>query len=280
MRAKLERLLRNAPAALFVVAVFLLLITASVTYAVNELRLYSYGFDKWDISLKTGIDRDELTSVARQIRAYFNSSTEPLEIRATIFSEERDLFNQREIIHMKDVKNLIWGVYVVGWLSLAYLLASVAHGFRHRGRSYTQLLARNLLWGSWVTVGLVLGVGLIALVGFDRLFLFFHEVSFTNDFWMLDPRSDYLVILFPEGFWYDATMFVGLLAVMGAVVIGSASGGYLVARRMRARNMRENRDPPVVGPSSLPQDNVDEGDHAGVGGPLDMIRRLLSGRTR
>ena len=273
MRAKLDPLLRRVPSALFVVALFLLLITASVTYAVNELRLYGYDFDKWDISLKTGIDRDELTSIARQIRAYFNSPTEPLEIRATIFSEEQDLFNRREIVHMKDVKHLIWGVYVVGGLSLAYLLGSIAYGFRRRGRSYAQLLARELLWGSGVTVGFVVGVGLAALVGFDRLFLFFHQVSFANDFWMLDPRTDYLVILFPEGFWYDATMFVGLLAVMGAVVIGSASGGYLAARHMRGKG-----DAHQDGISS--RDKLDEGSNAVGGRLLELIRRLLTGRTR
>ena len=271
MRAKLEPLVRIGPSALFVIAVFLFLITASVTYAVNELRLYSYGFDKWDISLKTGIERDELGSIAHQIRAYFNSPTEPLEIRATIFSEERDLFNRREIIHMKDVKDLIWGVYVVGGLSLAYVLGSAALGFRRRGRSYAQPLARNLLWGSGITVGVVLAVGLAALVGFDRLFLFFHQVSFTNDFWMLDPRSDYLVILFPEGFWYDATMFVGLLAVMGALVIGTASGGYLAARRMR-----ERRDATQGGVSS--EDNLES--QTGGGGTLELLRRLLRGRSR
>ncbi len=272
MRAKLGPLVRIVPSAFFVIAVFLLLITASVTYAVNELRLYGYGFDKWDISLKTGIEREELSSIARQIRGYFNSRTEPLEIRATIFSEERDLFNEREIIHMKDVKHLIWGVYVVGGLSLAYLLGSAALGFRRRGRSYTQLLARNLLRGSAVTTTFVLGVGLAALVGFDRLFLFFHQVSFTNDFWMLDPRSDYLVILFPEGFWYDATMFVGVLAVMGAVIIGTASVGYLIASRMRER--RE-------GPSGVSsEDGVEQGAEGGGVGTWEQIRRLLSGRSR
>ncbi len=273
MRAKLKPLVRVAPSALFVIAVYLLLITASVTYAVNELRLYGYGFDKWDISLKTGIERDELGSIAHQIRAYFNSRTEPLEIRATIFAEERDLFNERETIHMKDVKHLIWGVYVVGGLSLAYLLGSVALGFRRRGRSYTVPLARNLLWGSAVTTAFVLGVGLAALVGFDRLFLFFHQVSFTNDLWMLDPRSDYLVILFPEGFWYDATMFVGLLAVMGAVVIGTASGGYLFASRMR-----EDREAPQSGASS--GNDVEQGAQGGGVGTWERIRRLLSGRSR
>ena len=272
MRSKLELLARIGPSALFVIAVFLLLITASVTYAVNELRLYGYGFDKWDISQKTGIERDELGSIAHQIRAYFNSTSEPLEIRATIFSEERDLFNRREVIHMKDVKHLIWGVYLVGWLSLAYLLGSAALGLRRHGRSYILPMARNLLWGSGVTVGFVLGVGLAALVGFDRLFLFFHQVSFTNDFWMLDPRSDYLVILFPEGFWYDATMFVGLLAVMGAVVIGTASGGYLAARRMR-----ERRDGAGVDVST--GNDMEQGSRT-RGGALKLIRRLFPGRSR
>jgi hypothetical protein len=34
-------------------------------------------------------------------------------------------------------------------------------------------------------------------------------------------------MLFPQGFWYDATLFFALATVVGAVVLGGAAGVYL-----------------------------------------------------
>ena len=218
-----------------VIAVPLLLITGTVTWAVNDISLYKRGFDKYEVALVTGIDRDGLVTAARQIRGYFNSPGRPLEIKANIFGEERDLFNQREVVHMGDVKRLIWGVYGLGAGAAAYLLGLAGLGFFIRRRAFAPLLARCLLWGSGLTLALVVTVGLIASVVFDSLFLLFHQISFSNDLWRLDPQRDYLIMLFPQGFWFDATLFVVLAIVVKAVVIGGVAGGYLARRRVQAR---------------------------------------------
>ena len=169
---------RQAPSILFVVAIPLLMITAAVTWALNDLSLYKYGFDKYDVPLVTGIERDDLVSVGAQLRGYFNSTTEPLDIRAPVFGEETDIFNQREIIHMHDVKRLVWGVYGIGAASGVYILGFLAFGLLKRREQLYGSLARYALWGSGLTVGIVVLVGLGSLLGFDSLFRGFHEVAF------------------------------------------------------------------------------------------------------
>ena len=222
-------------AGLFIVAVPLFLVTNSVSWAVNDLRLYKYGFDKRDISTVTGIEPEGLMAAARQIRGYFNSDREPIDIRAEIFGEERDLFNEREVLHMADVKRLIRGVYWVDIAAAAYLVAFAAAGFLLRGRSFLTSLSRRLTWGGGLTVVLIVLVGVFALAGFESLFNTFHQASFSNDFWRLDPTRDYLVMMFPEGFWFDATLFVGLATIVQALVVGGTAGGFLVFQRRHAR---------------------------------------------
>ena len=174
-----------------------------MTWAVNDLRLYNYGFDKYEVAEVTGIDRDGLTSAAQQIRAYFNSGDEPLEVRADVFRGRAGAFQQpgsgayagRQTPDLGGLRSsrrlrfLPSGIVVVGaWYSE-----------RNTGESWLPLWARRVLWGSGLTVGLVGLVGLIALVGFDSMFLLYHRVSFANDFWQFDPRRDYLVMMFPQG---------------------------------------------------------------------------------
>ena len=224
------------PAALFVVAVPLFLITASVTWAFNSPGVYQRGFEKYNISFITGITESDLEQVSADIRGYFNSREEPLELRTRVFGREQDLFKPKEIVHMRDVKKLVWGVYVIAGVSAIYLLASIGAGFLLRGRSYFEVLGRRVLWSGCITLALIIGVGLFALVGFDTLFLKFHQLSFSNDFWQLDPRTDYLVMLFPQDFWFDATMWVALRAVTGTLIVSALSGGYLLYLRLGTPN--------------------------------------------
>jgi len=80
----------------------------------------------------------------------------------------------------------------------------------------------------------MLALGLGTLLGFDQLFWQFHLISFANELWMLDPTKDYLIMLFPQGFWYDATLFCALSTAGLAIILGGVAGGYLLVSRRRA----------------------------------------------
>ena len=216
--------LSRAASVLFVIALPLLFICSGVTYAFNELRLYEYGFGRYEIAQRTGITDQGLMDSARTIRGYFNSPSSPLELKAEVHGREQELFTPRELAHMADVKRLLWGVYGVGAGAMAYLLAFSVLRLAQGGRGYCRRLGTMALWGSQLTIGLVVAVGLFSLVGFDSLFLWFHQVSFSNDFWRLDPNRHFLVMMFPQGFWLDATLFVGILAVGQAALLAVACG--------------------------------------------------------
>ena len=232
--------IRWLPAALFVVAVPVFLVTGGITWAFNNIGLYEGGFEKYRIARASGISDADLRQVAVDLRAYFNSGDEPLYVRARIFGLERDLFNEKEVIHMADVKRLLWGVYGAFAVSVACLVALTVAGFALQRRVFLPTLARRTLWGGVLTVGLLVAFGLLSVVAFDALFLLFHQVSFANDFWRLDPRTDYLVLLFPQGFWFDATMWAALRSLAGGVLLAAAGGGYLAWRRWRSPGGRSS----------------------------------------
>ena len=73
-----------------------------------------------------------------------------------------------------------------------------------------------------------------SLFNFDRLFLQFHLLSFSNDLWLLDPSRDYLIMLFPQGFWYDMAIYCGLAAGGIAVLMGGVTGSLHFFNKLRA----------------------------------------------
>ena len=92
-------------------------------------------------------------------------------------------------------------------------------------------------------------VGLGSLVGFDRLFLAFHLISFSNDLWQLDPSRDYLIAMFPQGFFLDATLLIAF-----AIIVQSAAlvvvPTYLMKRR-RETNLEPDPDPARLYPTEV-----------------------------
>lgn len=222
-------------AILTIPAVLLFLVAGSVAWAVNDPGLYRNGFQRYDTAVRSGITDADLIVIGAELRRYFNTATEPLAVRAPIYGIEQDVFNAREIAHMYDVKRLVRGTYWVAVGSGLWIAATLAAGFVLRRREYVGPAARLALWGGGLTLAAVVGVGLASVVAFEQLFLLFHQLSFANDLWILNPRTDYLLILFPGPFWFDATMRVALTAILGAVLLISAGGAILGYQRWQGR---------------------------------------------
>ena len=230
-----QNAVRFAATMFFVVPIFL--IAVNVRWVINFPPLYSYGFDRYGIENYTGIERDELISAGRQIRTYFNDDSEFIAIRVTVPPGVAvdNLFNEREVHHMRDVKALVQGVYRVSEIAGAYLAIVIIAGFALEGRAFWLWVARLMRWGGLATFALVVAVGLGALFGFERLFLAFHLISFSNDLWQLDPRRDYLIAMFPQGFFFDATLLIAFSVLAQAAFLAAAPSLFRMYERARAR---------------------------------------------
>jgi integral membrane protein (TIGR01906 family) len=209
---------------LFVVCIPILLITTNLRLAANETRLYEYGFDKYDVSAATGLDAAELRDFANRMITYFNSDNE-------LF--ETELYNERELSHLKDVKGLIRLSFYLQLASGIYIVLYIAGSFVLRRRAFWRDLARRLVWGGGTTVAFLAVFGFWAVTDFDSLFLLFHLVGFRNDLWQLYP-GDTMLLMFPQGFFNDASMFVAGATMVEAIIIAGAAWGLpRLIRRLR-----------------------------------------------
>ncbi len=202
---------------LFILCLPVLLLTVSLSLAVNCGWLYTYGFNKYDVGETTSIEAEELEKVAAGLRGYFNSGEENIDLTVLKGGESFEVFNEREVGHLKDVKGLFRLVYVLllGTGIYALVYAGVSLFWWRDGRLY-----RGLVCGGGLTLVIMVAIGLAAAIDFDWLFLNFHLISFANDLWMLDPATDYLIMLFPQGFWFDAAVFCAAGTAFLALVLG------------------------------------------------------------
>lgn len=211
---------------LFVICIPMFLLTTDLRLAANDIRLYQYGFNKYQVSAATGLDNEELVDAADRMITYFNSDEEFF---------ETDLFNQRELAHLKDVKGLIQLAFYLQLASLAYIAVYVVINFALRRGAFWPSLAKYVIWGSGTTIALLAVSGLWAVINFDSLFLLFHLVGFSNDLWQLYP-GDNMLLMFPQEFFNDAALFVAAAAIGEAIIIGGIAWGFLKLRG-KAKNV-------------------------------------------
>ncbi len=156
---------------------------------------------------------------------------------------EEPLFTDREVFHMRDVKQLVIGLDQVRLFTGLFLLGFVVTSLVVERRRGLVLVGDWLAFGGGLTVGLLLLTGFALLVGFDQLFLLFHLISFRNDLWVLDPAEHNLIRLFPEPFWFSAALLLAAFTLAQGILalfIG-------LAATRAGQNPRQNGNPSAVG---------------------------------
>lgn len=215
---------RAAATLLFIISIPIVLVTTNTRLLANEGRVYEYAIDEYDAVATTGIAREELVRATDELREYYNDDAETAYIRVRDGGREVSLFNPREISHLRDVKNLFQFTFRVQELSLIFALVYVVGVFVWAREDGLRALARQTLTAGLITVGVLVGLGAFAITGFDQAFEQFHLISFENELWKLDPRTDHLIQMFPEDFWFDVTLAAGVMTLVeaGLLVLGSA----------------------------------------------------------
>jgi integral membrane protein (TIGR01906 family) len=209
--------LRGLISLVFVLLLPMLIIGTSVRTVFTDRNFILQGFEDNQVGATTGLDNQELGRIADAFVAYFNAPPGQLQMQVTAFGQSRPLFNDREVAHMQDVQALVQfflRMQLVGAAAVV-LRVLVALGVDH---SAVQL-GRDMLISVALMLAAIIVVGIFAVANFDAFWTVFHEIAFRNGDWQFDPTRDYLIMLFPEPFWFTGTIrFVGLIAAQTAVV--------------------------------------------------------------
>ena len=219
-------------ATLFILAVPTFLISSHVLQTTRDLRFYEREFATHGVGERTGLSATQLRQVAQRFIEYFDGPPRALDIQVEMAGSPRSLLNEREIAHMQDVQELMRLVRRFQILAGGTIVTITVLGLVISRLAFVPRLADLLLGGAALTVGVLLLLGGLSLFDFSQVFVQFHELSFSNDLWMLDPRRDYLIMLFPEGFWFDATMRIALFTLLEALAL--AAIGAALRRWARA----------------------------------------------
>jgi len=150
-----------------------------------------------------------------------------------------EVLNPREQAHMRDVRGVFAAFYGV---AIGAALVLVAAFLLARGPAARARLWRRLGLAGRVVAAATVALGIASVFAFDTAFELFHELFFPAGSFLFNPQTDRLVQLFPDQFWVETTIVVGVV-----IVLLAAGLAWLGARRARALEVRATAVPAAQG---------------------------------
>jgi integral membrane protein (TIGR01906 family) len=165
-------------------------------------------------------------------------------LRGSTFRVQQ-FFDDREVAHMNDVRGVFTGLALLIVASLVVLVGAALGSRREAAR-------RAIAWravgrGATGLAGFMLAVGVLSIVAFDAMFQVFHELLFPAGSFTFDPARERLVQLFPDQFWSDTSLALGVLALVLslAVVVVARRRASRLERAVQSAERREASSAPI-----------------------------------
>lgn len=125
------------------------------------------------------------------------------------------LLDNGERAHMLDVRNVFTGLWVLVAASIGILVLAFRRARSAEARVAAWRAVRNGAGGLAVVIGVA---GVFAVVAFDAAFEVFHRLFFSAGTYTFDPATSKLVQLFPDAFWSETAIIVGVGIIAVAVM--------------------------------------------------------------
>lgn len=140
------------------------------------------------------------------------------------------VYNPREVSHMADVQTVfqsisrVWQVTFILLILLGFILWKTGE---------QKVLASAIQSGGLLTSGIILSIAALAIFGWQFWFETFHLFFFKPGSWLFS-YSDTLIRLFPVEFWFDATLTISAISLVGGLLL--ALIGWRGKRPMQTEN--------------------------------------------
>lgn len=163
---------------------------------------------------------EDLLEVTDEMMDYLKGEREDLHVVTVMDGQEREFFNEREIAHMEDVQVLF--LRAMSLRRACIFICVLCLGFLFLTKApVRRVLPPSICAGTGLFFGITAILALIISGDFTKYFVIFHHIFFDNDLWILDPATDMLINIVPEGFFMDTAARIALLfGASSAVLFG------------------------------------------------------------
>ncbi len=185
-------------------ALFLLISAVKIT--LNFRQLYYFDIDYLNITDYTDLEKDEIIANYNVLIDYLiKTNKDTLQFPSLPMSEEGR-------IHFEDVKKIF---IKLDYLMYASLFISII-GIYFLIKKHDYLF---LKYTSYFLLGIPILLFIPFMIDFNAVFTLFHNIAFTNDYWLLDPSKDPIINLLPERFFMHCALMILVIITLESFLL-------------------------------------------------------------
>ena len=207
--------------------IFALLITGFqlAVYGDSHYGFYKKEYEKYRVTDDLNMKIDNVMAVTEHMMAYLIGKEEKLSIVTDVDGEHQDFFNEQDRLHLADVRNLfLGGLKLRNYAVILAIILMIV--LRAKKADFRRLVPSGYLQALFVYLILAAILGVAMSIDFTSCFTLFHKLFFTNNLWIFDPETDYMIRMLPEGFFSDMVIRVGVIFIVLLAVPGVAAVVY------------------------------------------------------
>ena len=184
----------------------LFLLTLIIKFTIHFRPFYYVHIDLLNITESSNMTREEIMLNYDALIDYLKTTNrDELNFPTLPMSREGR-------IHFEDVKDILIYIDILLLFTLILSACFIAKLIQQKNLKF-------LVYGSLFLFLIPITLILPMALDFDRSFVIFHELFFSNDYWLLNPQTDPVINIFPQTFFMNcAIMMISLITLFSLLL--------------------------------------------------------------
>ena len=187
-------------------------------------------YEQMNLADDIGVSQSDLNKSINILMDYLSDSRDDIDSTITWYGMKQPMFNEKEKSHMVDVKALYQNALKVSRVALIVLALITLYFLLNEKKNWIGYISKGMCRAAISLMLALVFFGIWILTDFTSFWTWFHTIFFSNQLWLLDPATDFMINMLPEMIFYKLVISCALKVVVGIGVVSGFSIWYLVKK--------------------------------------------------
>ena len=187
-------------------------------------------YEEMELASDIGVSKKDLNQSIRLLLDYLDDKRDDIKGHITWHGVSQETFNEKETSHMVDVKVLYQNALKVAKMAFIILGLVVLYFYLNDKTLMFAYLSKGCLMAMFTFILMLVFFGFWILTDFTSFWTWFHTIFFSNQLWLLDPNTDFMICMLPETIFYKLVLAC-VVKVICVMALASVLAIYYMVKK-------------------------------------------------